>query len=325
MKSCLLKKNIFAWIRIGAEYVAIILLFFEFIPKDSVSKWKESGLLSILLIGVCLIISLINNFRNDNKNEKREVEFTNEKNSYHKQIKELKKAASYTLMFPLLNKAFSELHNTMRGDLTAEEFRGAFKDFCTQLSYAFEKVSNCKCHVCIKIPVKTGNNSHKITKLKAITLVRDTIRVKRDIVDNSKIDHYFNLNTDFDFIFNNIKSEKGRYFFSNSLPSENNYKNSSFLNFGDSPTFFHENASLEEKRRDWPLSYMSGITVPICPGINQQRGTSTLFGFLCIDSTEENAFDKSIDPEIICGCADGIYNPLKLYIEKFILKKQNHE
>ena len=49
------KKEIFHWIRIGAEYVAIVVLFLHLLPEQFLEKWKENGVASIVLLGVTLL------------------------------------------------------------------------------------------------------------------------------------------------------------------------------------------------------------------------------------------------------------------------------
>jgi hypothetical protein len=318
-----------ARVRIIAEYVAIILLFWHLLPEHLVENWKENGLAAMLLLGVCLILALVINMLDQKKAETKRVRLEAE-------LKDLQRMAAYTEIFRLLNEGFSQLHNGLRSELAKEELKMAFKDFCTKLSYAFEKITGTECHVCIKIPlqISSGRHSHsgsktknKLTNLKAHTFVRDSLRGYRDKVDAMKISHLITENSDYEYIFNNINSQKARYYFSNSLPAVLVYKNTSFLAGGEQSNslYFRESVPLDQRRREWPLHYRSCITVPICPGINSQQETATLIGFLCVDSIEENVFNEKVDPEIICGCADGLYNPLKMYIEQYYIKSPNYD
>ena len=129
------------------------------------------------------------------------------------------------------------------------------------------------------------------------------ITVNRGRSNSGKVQHFFHLNTDFEYIFTNINSRKVVIFLV-IIYQMQNYKNSSFLNHGESHTYFHENTSIR-KRKDWPLHYKSCIVAPICPGIAEQRNTSTLVGFLCIDSEYENIFDESIDPKLFVDALMG--------------------
>ena len=320
-------KTFLSWVRVGAEYAALILLLFHLLPEQLVEKAKENGLAAIILLGVSLIVSLIFRYLTESElkaeiNNEKEISnrLSNEILNQQETNKNLERQAVYGKVFPILNQAFSQLHDTIRTDLTETEFRHAFQDFCTKLASTFDIITSSKCHVCIKIPIVPKKNLSKSSKLKAVTLVRDAIRVKRDGIDSQNIDHWFNSNTDFEHIFLNIQSEKGRYFFSNNLASLHEYKNSSFLSKGENP-YFHSKSTVEEREKDWPLSYRSSIASAICPGIAKQRSVGTLFGFLCLDCEDKDRFDENVDPEIIAGCADGLYNPLYTFINKFMINE----
>lgn len=321
MRKFFSNKHLGHWIRIGAEYIAVILLIFHLLPEKFVSEWKTNGMAVVILLGITLILSLVFRYKGEEHLRNEIGLIQNDLTTQIEKIKSLHRLTCYSNVFPILNEAFSKLHDTMRGEHLEQEYRDAFKDFCTKLAHVFRNVTGVDCSVCIKIPIKTRNNNRKITNLKAKTLVRDALSIKRDSIDSIRVDHFFQQNTDFEYIFNHINSDKGRYFLNNNLPSIPNYKNTSFLAKGDSITYFHEGASIEEKEKDWPLPYKASIATPICPGISNQRSLGTLFGFLCVDSVQANVFNEKIDPELVCGCADGLYNPLKTYIEKFLIKK----
>lgn len=331
------KKSTWSWLRIGAEYVAVIILFTHFLPVSLVEKWKENGLLAICFLGICMIIALISNYLLTVKFQRgldqersyfkeKEAAFQKKESEQNVLFEDLQRKAKYADVFPRLNKAFSSLHNAERSDISStneQKFKEAFKDFCTTLSQVFTNLTGHECHVCIKIPIKTGNNNKKADKLKAKTLVRDSLILNRDEIDGkTNIDHLLSKNTDFEYIFQNIQTEKGRYFFCNDLPQEKGYKNTSFLAYGQSITFFHENASATERENDWPLKYRATVNAAVCPGITEQRNSGTLVGFLCVDSPNKNVFIQAYDAEIISGCADGLYNPLKKYIETYLTQKK---
>ena len=330
------QKKIWTWLRVGAEYIAIVILFSHFLPPSLIENWRENGVLAIFFLGICLLIVLIFNFiitmRFRKELENKQAELTDKELFFAKkeaelmiELKELNRKARYADVFPHLNKAFSSLHDAERepiNDASEQNFRAAFRDFCTTLAQVFQHLTGVKeCHVCIKIPIKTGNNNRKPEKVKAKTLVRDAIVLNRDEVDGKVIDHILSKNTDFEYIFNNIQTEQGRYFFCNNLPAKTPYKNTSFLAFGTSITYFHDNASIEEREKDWPLKYRAAINAAVCPGITQQRNTGTLVGFLCVDSPNKDVFIEKFDAEIISGCADGLYNPLKKFLENYYTKK----
>ncbi len=318
-------KETWRYIRIGAEYAGLILLFCHLLPEQLVTKGKENGLAAIIFLGAICILLIISNWKSA-KHHRFELEVrkqilenaTKEKESLQSQLEVALQKSKYTLLFPYLNKAFSTLHDTISSQKTEQEYKSAFQDFCTHLSHAFKELNGRDYHVCIKIPIQLGKNNNKIAKLKAKTLVRGTIGNYRDNVDNQPIEHLFQHNTDYEYIFNNIRTTEGRFFMSNNLPEMVNYRNSSFQAKAGS-TFQYSRA--DEAKGEWPLPYKSCITAAICPGVSSQRHSGTLIGFLCIDNMGIDSFDKTIDTEIIAGCADGLYNSLKTYMATQIYKK----
>jgi hypothetical protein len=57
---------------------------------------------------------------------------------------------------------------------------------------------------------------------------------------------------------------------------------------------------------------MSEIVVPVTPMIAfKQNRKSELLGFLCVDCSKKNVFNKRYDIPLIQGVADGIYDLLE--------------
>jgi hypothetical protein len=287
-------------------------------------KWRDNGFLAFIFLGITCIILLFTNYIlvTGHQNELDNLH-SHEKeldSSFKAKEAELKRLTVYSQVFPYLNKAFKELHNTLR--ITSEDdkkSKQAFIEFCNKLSYTFSIVTNSECHVCIKILHRKNNTrTHKkidLSKLEVATFVRDTIGLDRDKIDRmKKFNHYINCNTDFEEIIKNYGAVEDKYFFSNNLPEILDYKSSSFLPHSENYTFFAPNTSIEERQKKWPLSYFSTICVPICPGIFEQVNAETFLGFLCIDSKISNAFNEKIDSSIIVGCADGLYNSLRSFL-----------
>lgn len=326
-------KSVWHFIELGLHVFIGIGIFFKIMPNE----WNINGVLWFVFISISLIIALISNlintitYRNDVK--AKDESFKKQVDQYEAKLLKLEnelceneRFARYSKFFPHLNKAFSEMHNTVRAEnLDVTLHKDAFKEFCTKLSQIFTTVKGVECHVCIKIISIEGKNNNKIDKLLATTFVRDLLILNRDSIDDMKIKHQISNNTDFKYIFNNINSEKGRYFFSNNLAAIPYYRNTSFLKKIQDLSSL-DNLSLEEKEKKWPLEYFSTINAPICPGITSQRSNSTLLGFLCIDSKQKDVFNENVDAEIISGCADGLYNSLVIFKENLEKqKKLNHE
>jgi hypothetical protein len=309
-----------------------LTLLFHILPGHLIEKWRENGLLAICFLGVSLLLAISVNLYLHIKSKKELVTqsliydekidaLQRENTEYEEIIRNDERIKKYASTFEYLNFAFSDLHNTERIYSIADEKeqKQSFKNFCTKISQVFEMITGSKCHVCIKIFVQRNRkNPEKIANYQLGTFVRDLLHSHRESVDNEKkIQHVLKNNTDFEYVFQNIGSEKGKYFFCNDLTSIEGYKNTSFLKHGDSITYFPQNTSPQEKETHWPLDYSSVICAAICPGISDQRNTNTLLGFLCVDSIEKNVFIEPMDTEILCGCADGLYNPLKIFLETF--------
>ena len=311
--------------------IAFVILLSHIVPEDLIKEWKKEGYLALYFLGTGLIIALFLNFwlflLNRSDVEKKENNFKAIRKELKTKISFLEEGLKanerkirYADIFSTLNYAFSELHNSLRIKANTKEVHVlGFKNFCTKLSQAFEHITQEKCHVCIKLVIKKNKKgSEKISNFIARTLVRDSLHTHRETIDLRKdIEHGLNDNTDFKFIFENIRTEKGRCFFSNNLATIEHYTNTSFLKEGESKSYFAPNTSAQEKEAKWPLPYISVINAPICLGISNQKTDSILIGFLSVDCAKKDIFIEGIDTEIVAGCADGLFNALRNYLELY--------
>ncbi len=311
--------------------VAFILLISHIVPEDLIKEWKKEGYLALFFLTSGLIVALIinlwlyvlnrrdleekeNNFKSIREELKGKISFLD------KSLKIQERKIRYSEIFGILNYAFSELHNSIRiKENSKEAHLNAFKNFCTKVSQAFETVTQEKCHVCIKLVTKKSKkSSEKKSNFIVRTFVRDNLNTHRQMMDkNNDIEHRLADNTGINYIFENIRTEKGRFFFSNNLASIEDYSNPSFLRHGNSLTYFPPNTSINEKEEKWPLQYLSVIKTPICLGIANSKTESILLGILAIDCEKKDIFINGIDTEILSGCADGLFNPLINYLELF--------
>ena len=338
------KKGFFKWIvsawpsiRLGLEAVSLIVLFFHLLPDQLEGQLKATciGVFSILgiiaalaLIHSIQVSSLLNSREEKNNNQiKEQNEVINEKTEQLTFLEtQVNQLTSYKNVFILNNKTFASLREAHRANyLSADktELKLALREFCNDVNEIFSNLkatNNIVLHVCIKIMTQPANKNFrpnqiiKTDKIKVKTLMRDGRGDgTRSKVDSSRIDHYVSENTDFLAIFEQASELQNRCFMCNDLMFDG-YRNSSFKGFNKNKEPYHI------KGTRWPLPYKASITAPISPGITPPDPNSgTLIGFLCIDSMEPNLFEHS-DVEIVAGLADGLYDTLNYYINKYILK-----
>lgn len=316
------------------ELVSVIITIFStsvfisgLFEKDNVNI-----IIAIITLAIISLIVIATNYKLINEIIQSNEETLHRIDKISKLEKIVDKSDKYIKSIGKLNDAFANVHDILRIDKKEEkDFIIAFREFCSQLSLVFKDITGTNCCVCIKVMyvVDSSKNSLSINDLSindlaAYTLGRDKITHNRDRFENGfEIKHMLSKNTDYETIFKNLSTHKGRMFFSNSLPNIMYYKNTSFLyHEGFQETGYPPKTSVVEKRKSWPLPYKSCIVVPICPTSADDRNPDNLLGFLTVDSDEENVFIKENDSEIIIGCAEGIYNTLFEYLK---LKSRHNE
>jgi hypothetical protein len=178
--------------------------------------------------------------------------------------------------------------------------------FCSQVKEAFDAISNCSCSVSVKIHVEDSSSPDDP---RVITLCRDvscTLNSNRE-PRSTATKHYVSKNSCYQHFYINVGKKKGQYFIHNDIVMDLEYKNTSFLWYGDSP-----NSSKEEVRNaEWPLPYKSELVVPI--KLLEEQDNSSLIGFLCIDFPERNVIIENYDAPMAIGIAEGIYDILLKY------------
>jgi hypothetical protein len=206
----------------------------------------------------------------------------------------------------ILKDVFAKVHGLRKAEqLDDKQLITTLVYLCNQTKQIFEKRHNNRNYVfSVSIKVFSENNSLS-DRLEVKTLCRDFSsheeRSKRKIHP-----HTIRDNTCFFEIFNVIGDPKQSHYFSNSLPSESNYQNSSFNVYKPLlPTI----KTIEDKRKHWTLPYKSEIVVPISPLLTFEEDRKKQFiGYLCVDCNNENAFHEKYDIEMLKGIADGIFD-----------------
>lgn len=227
-------------------------------------------------------------------------------------VSRYRRTVRYATIFDDINTGFAHIHKSERNEnTTVNDIIGELSDLCDSIHNAFSKVYNTEIGVCIKFIVIENNRA------KAQTLVRDEYSKKnqRRTGNNDKTKHWIDANSDFEFIYTNIENdnEDTSYYYEGHLPICKDYKNTR-LHQGwqpRKPFGLFENVL---RRRNWPLKYRSTLVVPIVPLMADEQKQEILRGFLCIDSSEEGIFNRTIDVCVLKGISDGLYSQIdKLY------------
>lgn len=199
----------------------------------------------------------------------------------------------------IIRDALVELENIPINDLT-KETKSRTKDLVNIISSCYSMLSRTHCNVSLK-EVQSKNDINYLN-----TIARDsTSFTQRDKHNSASSDDTIDSNTDFSKIW--YKDELGlKYYLSNNLKAEfkkNNYKNTSFLKYGD-PELIHIFGYPFIKK--WTLPYMSTLVFPI-QYMNSSGAKNAIYGFLCIDSNSTNIFDSRYMVELGAAFADALY------------------
>lgn len=224
-------------------------------------------------------------------------------------ISKYRKRIRYSDIFGELNVGFSELHQIDRHDAPSIELIIQKLGFlCDNLSTAFSLINDRKIGVCIKVLTFKGRRPM------VTTLVRDRYSKSKNrktgTADN--IEHYIELNSDFQFIWDNIDSQnvEKSYYHEKHLPTCKDYKNTRLNSNWKSKTTKWGILDNFIRRKLWPLPYRSTLVVPIVPLVANEQNQKAIRGFLCLDSTSEGQFNPSVDVDILKGISDGLYNKI---------------
>jgi hypothetical protein len=200
-----------------------------------------------------------------------------------------------------------------------EEIEAICRLIVNRLSGAFSLVTGTKCSVCIKA-VMAAQSAPALAA--AVTLCRDDTSIEREtavsateagfpeLAGDYNVEHLITGNTAFSQALKYPWSPRSRCFFSNYLPSETSYQNTSFQIHGPAPTSrwpFVRNFK-------WPLPYKSTIVCPIGRGQNLQLKYEVV-GFLAVDSRSRRVFSNAFDIDVMIGVADSLFNLVNRYRE----------
>ncbi|GAA5033244.1 hypothetical protein GCM10011506_25210 [Marivirga lumbricoides] len=223
-------------------------------------------------------------------------------------IAKYRKKIRYADIFEEINVGFTELHSIDRQeDPSIELIIQKLGFLCDNLSNAFSTINGEKIGVCIKFLTFKGKRPI------VTTLVRDRYSKSKNrktgTADNTE--HFIELNSDFQFIWDNFDNEniETSFYYERHLPICKDYKNSRLssdwrgkVKFGLIDNFV--------RRKQWPLPYRSTLVVPVVPLLADEQNQKAIRGFLCLDSSKEGKFSPQIDVDILKGISDGLYNKI---------------
>lgn len=236
-------------------------------------------------------------------------------------ILKYRRIVRYAEIFEEINVGFTELHSVDRHPEPSIELIVQKLGFlCDNLSNAFSMVNKEKIGVCIKFLIFKGKRPI------VNTLVRDRYSKSKNRKTGTadKTEHFIELNSDFQFIWDNFDNENidTSYYHEKHLPICKDYKNSRLSSDWKGKIKIGLLDNLV-RRKQWPLPYCSTLVVPIVPLLADEQNQKAIRGYLCIDSTREGMFNPKIDVDILKGISDGLYN--KIDKLNLLIKENNKD
>lgn len=226
--------------------------------------------------------------------------------------------ARYVEALPYLNQIFLELnkYENVSSVTRTEEVEYTFGRVVNRLAAALSVITGTMCSACIKV-ILIDNHTDP-PRPKVVTVVRDDTSLHREHgkapveqwikdSDDSEVDHWIDQNTAYMQVFTRPRTPQA-CFFSNYLPGEQNYLNTSFELYGGPP----ESKRSFKRNLQWPLPYKSTIVCPIARG-GQLRRDYIVAGYLAVDSRSRRVFNRRYDIDLVTGVADCLYSLLHQY------------
>lgn len=177
------------------------------------------------------------------------------------------------------------------------------------LSDIFSMVTGTVCRTSIKV-IHRENET-----LFVYALVRDGLSTESNAKsDKDRFDSRQDKledNEDFYSIF----QQEISYFIENNLPARRDYRNTSFMVYGERPrgtTFF----SRWFTSIGWHLPYRAAMVFPIrqLEPVTGTEGESGCIGFLTVDSAFKNVFERRFDGPLGATVASALFHPLSVYV-----------
>jgi len=194
----------------------------------------------------------------------------------------------------LLKDGFSLTHSYRKASTHDDKnFMRIMMTFCNYLKEIYDKTTDSKCSVSIKVP-KYDPSVNENTVLMNLTrdTSRDTSQQRRDTQQYVETKHTLMGNTAFTYCFNKVMANSNeRHYINNRINKTDNYQTTS-----------------RECYDNGILPYNSELVIPITSIVRDDNKNADCHGFLCVDSNKENAFNSKYEIALLEGVADGVYD-----------------
>lgn len=192
----------------------------------------------------------------------------------------------------VLAEVYAMIHEVERMDtVTENDIAKVLGSFCNKVKQLFDKKTNSKCCVSIKVPISNYSETGQWMNIEVKNIARDQEHIsERDTQDYKDTNHDISGNTAYVHILSLIikQSSKPNIYLDNDVQANPNYDTTSNRN---------------------AIPYNSELVVPIIPTRYKKLDDVWFGGFLCIDSNKKNSFDAiRYDVPMTIGLADGLYS-----------------
>lgn len=192
----------------------------------------------------------------------------------------------------VLAEVYAMIHEVERKEkVTENDIAKVLGGFCNKVKKLFDKKTNSKCCVSIKVPISNYSASGQWMNIQVKNIARDQDHIsERDTQEYKDAHHDISGNTAYVHILSLVikQSSKPNIYLDNDVHANPNYDTTS-------------------NRKEIP--YKSELVVPILPTKYKKLEDVWFGGFLCIDSEKKNSFDANrYDVPMTIGLADGLYS-----------------
>jgi hypothetical protein len=190
-----------------------------------------------------------------------------------------------------------------------------FAHVLDQLNLIFVSLTGTSCRTSIKLIYHIENEAYYYT------LVRDEGSSSTCVeMDNRRVEQNHDpliKNPPFLKLFDNTNSTW--HYFSNNLLKDGSFESTSFRAYNPSwgDRLPQKSSILRPFKDFWPLPYRSTIACAVrhgpAPFLTGQK--SIVLGFVTVDSESRRVFESRWDVPLVFSVADGLYHPLKAFLE----------
>lgn len=192
----------------------------------------------------------------------------------------------------VLAEVYAMIHELERKqEVTEDDIAKVLGGFCNKVKKLFDKKTNSKCCVSIKVPISNYSETGQWMNIVVKNIARDQEHIsERDTQEYKDTNHDISGNTAYVHIISLVirQSTKPNIYLDNDVHANPNYDTTSNRN---------------------TIPYKSELVVPILPIRYRKLDEVWFGGFLCIDSSKQGSFDaEHYDVPMTIGLADGLYS-----------------